>query len=299
MSLTLSQIALRLKNREAEKVTRTKKTKRGEKKYQARRFKKRSSRRWLSKKEREGTIELCLALALHMREAVLRDEIKSLGGLAKPHRWPEKNAAKIRELRDKFNHTRRQLAGMSRERKEFYANKKTRGCYGADNAPHLAAKTLSVDVVVIYRILRKFARTGNVLFTSEIKVNLGKERIDSGIECHNDGTRPKRESALSTHAPTPNDSFAITRSLLKAPKRDLAPYFRDDIAESDFPPKHFYVPTKNARCVKFSLDTLPEYLAQRFNTQTNRVIEILAAYSENRKKDLFIATQVFLRLQIV
>jgi len=245
------------------------------------RFKRTAPLRWLKHTDRELVVELCKSLANKMREANLREEIKSLGGFAKPHRWKEKNRKAIIALREELRKVRRETAVTTEERRRFHELRQLvgfKGCYTPDHAPHYLASHLKVNVLVIYRVLRKFAETGDVRFNNELTE---QERIERRENRHKRGTNGL------THAAAPKCK-RINSERSKALSRK-SPYYRDEI-DNDIPPTR-------KPALRFVLDEIEEYVAARFKSTVWQVRDTLAEYQRFRCRDTEIAIEVFSRLK--
>jgi hypothetical protein len=240
MSLTDKQFDIRMLNRERETSKRNSgtKCKNGWNGAKELRFpkKKRFSRRLLSKKERYGLIELIIAYILGLREKYLRKQIDKFGGFSKPIHWPEKYVGLIRYLRHEHNKVNRRLHDFKRERREFYKNNE-KGKFYADYAPHFAAKILGIDVVIVYRICRRFAQTGDILFYGDMK----SDEHQGGWKDRVKREQPQRQNIV-THA------VAICVKTEKVESKQLPEgrldiYHRDAIDENDCLP--FYKKAPN------------------------------------------------------
>lgn len=271
MSITLEQLNSRLSNREqepSERETNSREPRKGWRQNKKYRFKPRKSapRKWLSRKDRDGIIELCLALALKMRRESLKRMITRLGGFCKREDWLAENIEKIVELRNEYAKIKTRIEELKKERKDF--KERIGGNYTTDNSPHLAAKTLQVDVVVIYRVLRRYAETGNTMFNGDLKSTddvdlLGKNRDDDGI-------RPKRGEPSqqdAAHAATTDSKLEPNAVQPKNKVPDSgSDYYRDSIDESDFLPVPSIKKQKNhKRFIPRQGERLAKYLARKLH----------------------------------
>lgn len=227
MSITDKKLLARMLNREREK------RKDGRLRFL---IKIRRSRLWISLKKRYGIIELCKALALRWREFELRRQIENLGGFCKRCHWPEKNIELIRELRDELNKVRRQLRELKKERWDFHKSNK-KGNFYTDYSPHFAAKLLGVDVVIVYRVLRMYAKTGNILFKGDMKLDACQGDSEDRA-----GNREQPQThAGATYAKT---QVVETKTL---PENRLDIHHRDEVDESDFLPESFKIAVSHKR----------------------------------------------------
>jgi hypothetical protein len=285
LSISQNNIKLRLKNREREKI----KLKRGKKTSSVLRFRRTAPLGWLPLADRQLIIELCKALANKMRVASLVEEIGSLGGFAKPHRWKSQHVERIRALRKELNKVRREIANAANEREQFVRTQKVlkfKGCYVADHAPQYLAAHLEVNVLVVYRVLRKFARTGDVKFFNDFSE---EEKTRLRGFAHLNGARRKREINNATHVVAPESRQSERTKKAKVPSKKSL-YFRNEINDDISPLR------MSKHKLKFSLSSLDQYVAKRCKISIEQYSSAMIEYEHNRARDRQITAETFAEL---
>lgn len=98
-----------------------------------------------------------------MRTAVIDTKLKKLGGKQGKGNWPAENVEEIKvlyALRFKVQEELRRLKPYAQDKNLYNCN------------PHYVAKLLSIDVVMVYRIMRQFAFTGKISFNRDERTSL-------------------------------------------------------------------------------------------------------------------------------
>lgn len=119
--------------------------------------------RFVSLDRREFILECTKIQSLKMRLVILEKKIEKLGGTKGKGAWPKENVEKIKALYALKFTAKEQLRELKKDSQE-------KNLYNCN--PYYVAKLLSIDVVMVYRIMRQFAFTGKISFNRDERTSL-------------------------------------------------------------------------------------------------------------------------------